>query len=429
VRALATTSVDRFRRELHAHPEPGWAEFRTTARLIEELALLQHARVVYGSALGLGERRLGVEPEQQREFARRAVEAGCPADLIAELADAGPGVVCEFGDGSRGGWLVLRFDIDALAVRESDDPAHAPVAQGFASGIDGYSHACGHDGHAAIGLGVARRVDRLVGQLPLGLGVRIIFQPAEEGTRGAAALVDAGWLRGAGWFFGLHLDALEGLPAGTVVPGTRRILATEKLDVVLTGRASHAAESPELGRDALAAAVDVYAALRGRDWDGATVSCNALAGGEARNVIAAHAELKCEIRAVEWAAVVRARERFTRIVEEESARRGVIARVDTVGRSIGGGSDGPGTSLMRESAERAGLPVVDVRDFGASDDAADLMAATQRGGGIGSYGLLATGGLADAHSARFDCSPAALESGVALMTECVRTVIREMRQE
>src|SRR5690606_36448345 len=149
--------------------------------------------------------------------------------------------------------LVLRFDIDALAVRESDDPVHAPVAQGFASGIDGYSHACGRDGHAAIGLGVARRVDRLVGQLPLGLGVRIVFQPAEEGTRGAAALVDAGWLRGAGWFFGLLLDALEGLPAGTVVPGTRRILATEKLDVVLTGTASHAAESPELGRDALAA--------------------------------------------------------------------------------------------------------------------------------------------------------------------------------
>ncbi len=84
----------------------------------------------------------------------------------------------------------LRFDIDAVDINECQDPGHRPVREGFVSINDDAAHACGHDGHAAVGLGVAEVLmavrDEIEGT------VKLVFQPAEEGVRGAKAMVSAG---------------------------------------------------------------------------------------------------------------------------------------------------------------------------------------------------------------------------------------------
>ena len=77
----------------------------------------------------------------------------------------------------------LRFDFDAVDVEESTDTDHKPTAEGFASINPGQFHACGHDGHATIGLAVAKELLRYKDQLRH--NIRILFEPAEEGGRGA----------------------------------------------------------------------------------------------------------------------------------------------------------------------------------------------------------------------------------------------------
>lgn len=93
------------------------------------------------------------------------------------------------------------------------DVSHRPYRDGFASCNAGMMHACGHDGHTAIGLGLAHTLK----QFESGLHgvIKLIFQPAEEGTRGARAMVDAGVVDDVDYFTAVHIGT--GVPAGTVV--------------------------------------------------------------------------------------------------------------------------------------------------------------------------------------------------------------------
>mgnify|MGYP002671194830 FL=1 len=100
----------------------------------------------------------------------------------------------------EGATLAMRFDIDALPMAECPQETHRPTREGFASVNPGMMHACGHDGHAAIGLGVAHILaahrDELRGT------VKLIFQPAEEGVRGAKSIVENGHLDGVDYLIG-----------------------------------------------------------------------------------------------------------------------------------------------------------------------------------------------------------------------------------
>ncbi len=178
------------RRDLHAHPELGRHEHRTTALLLERL-----------TAAGLS-----------------------PTTL-----STGTGLVCDIGSGD-GPVVVLRADIDALPL---DDEKQVP----YRSTVPGVCHACGHDVHTTAvlgaGLALAEVADRLDGT------VRLVFQPAEEQMPGGALDVLAdGWLDGVSSVFGLHCDpALEvgrvGLKSGPLTA------AADSLRVVLTGPGGH----------------------------------------------------------------------------------------------------------------------------------------------------------------------------------------------
>ena len=106
----------------------------------------------------------------------------------------------------EGPTVAMRFDIDALGVFEESGECHLPAREGFASVNEGFMHACGHDGHAAIGRGVARVLMEI--RCRLHGTVKLIFQPAEEGVRGAKAIVEKGHLDDVQYLLGSHICLL-----------------------------------------------------------------------------------------------------------------------------------------------------------------------------------------------------------------------------
>jgi amidohydrolase len=189
-----------WRRDLHAHPEVANAEHRTTERLVAVL-----------TDLGLKPRRLSL----------------------------GTGLTVDLGDGPD--FVALRADIDAL-------PLHDHKTVGYASLNPGACHACGHDAHTAILLGVAACLAQVAQTEELPGSVRLIFQPAEERMPGGAeAAVNDGVLSGVSKIFALHCDPK--LEVGRVGLRVGPITASfNQLEIRLTGSGGHTAR-PQLTAD------------------------------------------------------------------------------------------------------------------------------------------------------------------------------------
>lgn len=200
-----------FRRDLHAHPEVGRSEVRTTTRVAERL-----------QAAGLRPRRL-----------------------------PGTGLVCDIGRGPTA--VALRADLDALPLTDETGSAFASVNEGVA-------HACGHDVHTTVVLGAgllladAQRAGQLAGR------VRLLFQPAEEATPGGALdVVAAGGLDGVREILTVHCDphadvGQVGLRAGAVTSAADHVL------VRLHGDGGHTSR-PHLTGDLVFALAEVITAL------------------------------------------------------------------------------------------------------------------------------------------------------------------------
>jgi aminobenzoyl-glutamate utilization protein A len=192
-----------WRRNVHAHPEPGWLEYRTAALVAERLSVLGF-EVTTGRQACSSEARMGV-PDAETICAHeaKALREGVDPDWLERMKGGHTAVVGVLRGAKPGPVVALRFDMDCVEVGENDDPEHLPRKLGFASGQPGVMHACGHDGHIAIGLGtaekLAERANELAGE------VRLLFQPAEEGCRGARSMVEAGWLDGANYLLCGHI--------------------------------------------------------------------------------------------------------------------------------------------------------------------------------------------------------------------------------
>lgn len=187
------------------------------------------------------------------------------------------GSVCAFFDFGKPDAIAFRADMDALPFE------------------NGAVHACGHDGHTAILLELARRIN---GQKDLPHNVLLIFQPAEETTGGAQELCRTGLLEQyrAACIFGLHL--WPGLEKGQLFsrPG---YLMSKSCGVTahITGRSRHIA-APERGEDALAAGLELYRlAGKLRDQQPFLLKFGALQAGTAGNVVCEKAALKGSLRA------------------------------------------------------------------------------------------------------------------------------------
>ena len=143
------------RRDFHRYAETGWFEMRTSSIIARKLTELGY-EVLTGSQVCRKESRMGVPSEEALDAQyQRAAAQGADPEFLKDTRDGMTGVIGILRCGA-GPVIAMRFDIDALGVFEETDSCHRPAREGFRSVNEGFMHACGHDAHAAVGLGVAQ---------------------------------------------------------------------------------------------------------------------------------------------------------------------------------------------------------------------------------------------------------------------------------
>jgi len=298
------------RRQLHAHPELGRLEHRTTELLEERLT---------------------------------------GAGLVPKRLAGNTGLVCDVGP-ADGPMVVLRADIDALPLQDEKDVA-------YRSRVPGVCHACGHDVHTAVvlGAGLALAGEELSGR------VRLVFQPAEELMPGGALDVLAeGWLDGADAIFALHCDpTLEvgraGLRAGPITA------AADAVEVRLTGPGGHTSR-PHNTVDLVHALAVVATGLPdalSRLVDPRAGMCMVwghVQAGVARNAIPREGRLLGTLRVLDKAAWQAAPDLVRRVVDGLVAPYGAQATV-TYARGVPPVVNDPAATTLMTAAVRQALGV------------------------------------------------------------------------
>jgi amidohydrolase len=268
------------RRDFHMHPELGFTEVRTSGIVAKEL-----------ESLGL-------------EVTKGIAKTG----VVGILEGAKPGPV-----------VLMRFDMDALPIIEETGAEYASLNPGI-------SHGCGHDGHTAIGLTVAKILhahrDELAGT------VKFVFQPAEEGfcgeeMGGAEMMVSQGVLEAPKPDLILAMHVWNEKPLGWLgIAGGPIMSGAEEFDLRIIGKGGHAA-APHVTVDPIVAAAQVVSALQSitarnvAPLETAVVSITTIHGGEAFNVIPPEVKMRGTIRTF-----------------EKSVREKVIRRFDETVRGV-----------------------------------------------------------------------------------------------
>jgi amidohydrolase len=370
-----------WRREFHTRPELGFQETRTAARVAKVVDSLG-----YRVRTGVG--RTGV---------------------VAELGQGHPVVA-------------IRADMDALPINEANDVP-------YASQVPGVMHACGHDAHTAIALGLAT----LLAQETFEGTVRFLFQPAEEvgdeeGISGAPRMVEDGAMDGVDTVLALHVDG--SVPVGDItVDAGPASAGVDTFYATIVGRGGHGA-MPHKVVDPIYIAAQVILALHGivsrrlHPADPAVVSIGAIHAGEAANVIPEKVEMSGTIRFME----MEVREQ----IHAEIERALEVARVmggDYALQFEPGGlpmiNDSGVVELIREvgtdllGAEHVQTPKVEMgaEDFGAFSELAP--------GAMFMLGCRIEGDEREAHNPRFDIDERCLPLGVAILAEATLRRLRE----
>ena len=275
------------RRDLHAHPELGRAEVRTTAKVVHVL------------------RQAGLEPQ---------------------VLPGGAGLFCDIGAGDP--IIGLRADLDALPIADEK-----PIDVPYRSTVAGVCHACGHDVHTVVVLGAGLALARQHARTPLPGRVRLIFQPAEESTPGGALdVLAAGALDGMRRILCVHCDPRQDV--GTIGLRTGPITgSSDHLHVFLSSIGGHTAR-PHLTGDlvyALAKIVTDVPSVLSRRVDpraGLSLVWGRISAGGAPNVIPQHGEAEGTVRSLDAAVWEHAPDVVTDAVRAVSAAYGVKVAVE-----------------------------------------------------------------------------------------------------
>lgn len=376
-----------FRRDLHMHPELGFAEHRTTQRIVERLTA---------------------------------------AGLRPVVLPKGTGVLCEVGP-ADGPTVGLRADIDALPLADEKDVP-------YTSTVPGVAHACGHDVHTTmlIGTGVFLAQQAAEGLLPG--RVRLIFQPAEENPGGALDVMAAGGIAGLDRIFALHCDPrIEvgqlGLRAGPITA------ACDKVYVNVTGPGGHTAR-PHLTADlvyALAKIVtELPAALSRRVDPRSSLSLvwGRVAAGSVANAIPDDGIAEGTVRCLDDEAWHKAPEMMTALLQSVASAYDVEASLTYVRGVPPTVNEATSVQMLRDAASQV-----------LGDDAAVPTPQSLGGEDFGWYlesipGALARLGVRtpgsdeeyDLHRGDFDVDESCIGVGVRLLAATAITALWEGRR-
>ncbi len=367
-----------WRRDFHAHPELGFQETRTAGIVAEHL-----------HDLGL---------EVSTGIGKTGVVAMVEGDRADEDAPT----------------ILLRFDMDALPIVEE-------TGLPFTSQSPGVMHACGHDGHTAIGMGVARLLVKH--RQHLNGRVKLVFQPAEEGIGGASAMIADKVLENPkpAAAFAMHLWSRLPLNQVVVQPGPLWA-AADKFDLIIHGKGGHGA-TPHDTIDATLVAAQVVVALQSivarnvNPTDTAVVTVGSFQSGSVGNVISEKAVLQGTVRSFDS----EVRSLLHRRIDEVAA--GICQAFGATHEfSVPGGcpavvNSPAGAALMQGVAEAVVGPelVVQIAPMMVGEDMAEFLNRAP-----GCFVLVGaaspeTGPFSPHHSPTFDFDERMLSTGVALM--------------
>lgn len=406
-----------WRRDLHQFAESGWLEFRTATLVAEELHRLGY-QLQLGREVIDADARMGLpSAEVLAQQEARALQQGALPQWLPHFSGGFCGVVATLDTGRPGPVMGFRVDMDALDQTESAAADHLPTREGFASCNPGMMHACGHDGHTTIGLALAGVL--MAKKHQLSGRIKLIFQPAEEGVRGAKAMVAAGVLDDVDLFTAIHLGT--GVPPGEIVCGSDSFLATTKLDVRFTGVGAHAGGKPEEGRNALLAAAQATLALHTLPQHSggvARVNVGVLQAGSGRNVVPDVALMKVETRGASNQVNDDIYQQALRVIAGAAAMYGVEHEVTLMGGARSCTPSPAWVSFIHQQAEALGLfsSVIDSKQQAAgSEDATYMMERVQQRGGQASYVIFGCELAAGHHNARFDFDEAVMATAVQML--------------
>ena len=383
-----------FRRSLHRYPEPGWCEYLTTAQLVEALGALNFD-VEFGPTIHTVDERLGVpNGEVLSIYKQKALERGADLKVIDVIGNGYTGAIATFDTGTPGPTVGLRVDIDSNDLIESNDPQW--VANNFV-GLSGK--------------------------------IKIIFQPAEEGLRGAASLVDAGMLDDIDKLIAIHMRA--GMPLGHVECAASGFLASTKYDATFCGTASHAGNDPEAGENALLAAATAALNLHAMPRDSRGISrinVGVLEAGTGRNVTPDKAILKFETRGSTSEVNEGLGERAKCILEGAACMQRVEVSSQIVGHAAECAPDIElATQIQDSSTEVAEVDRATIAEYKltGSEDAMTMIKRVQKNGGQGTYILFGSEKKNGHHTVEFDIDEKVIPLAVSVISSALKSLLKE----
>ena len=384
--ALRVPGLIATRRHIHSHPELSGEEFETAALIARELSL---------------------------------------AGLSPRMLPKGNGVVCDINGRPDGPVIALRADIDALPLTDVKDVA-------YRSTVDGVCHACGHDVHTTVLLGVGMLLAQLADRGELPGRVRLIFQPAEEILPcGSLEVIEAGGLDDVVQIFALHCD--PSLPVGRVGLRVGPITAAaDNVTVRLTGPGGHTAR-PHLTVDlvdALGRLVTEVPALVSRRVpanSGLLLVFGHASAGTQYNVIPSEASASGTLRVMDRDAWQTAPDIVTQVVRDVLAPTGATVDIEYLRGRPPVSNDAQAISVLT-AATIASLGPEGVAETPQSMGGEDFSWYLEYvPGALARLGVGRAGPNVDLHRPSFDVDERAIPTGVRLMVQTALQALAALR--
>lgn len=408
----------RLRRHFHKYAEPAWMEFLTTAKIIEELKNY-NLDLYYGKEIYFN-KRMGLPEKSILESYKNSISIS-NIEKKEEILDSYTGLIAVLDTKKIGPNIGFRFDIDANELCESNSLGHLPNILNFSSKNSFAMHACGHDAHMSIGIELAKilasNIKKLKGK------IIFIFQPAEEGVRGAYSLMNNPIIDKLDYLAGMHIGM--DVKSGEIGVGSHGFLATKKIDIIFKGKASHAGASPEKGHNALLAASSAvlnFNSLAQHSMGEARINVGKLNAGSGRNIIANKAKIEMEIRGENDHIISYLYDGVNRIVEGSAISYDCSYEIEIKGQAPSLISyDEEFIKNLRNFYKEKSYKLVDANLKG-SEDIAYLLNEVRKAGGKTVHFILGSNLKDSHHSEEFDINEKDMLRGVDLMVDFVKYI-------
>ena len=406
------------RRHFHKYAEPAWMEFLTTVKIIEELKNY-NLDLYYGKEIYFN-KRMGLPEKSILESYKNSISIS-DIEKKEEILDSYTGLIAVLDTKKIGPNIGFRFDIDANELCESNSLGHLPNILNFSSKNSFAMHACGHDAHMSIGIELAKilasNIKKLKGK------IIFIFQPAEEGVRGAYSLMNNPIIDKLDYLAGMHIGM--DVKSGEIGVGSHGFLATKKIDIIFKGKASHAGASPEKGHNALLAASSAvlnFNSLAQHSMGEARINVGKLNAGSGRNIIANKAKIEMEIRGENENIISYLYDGVNRIVEGSAISYDCSYEIEIKGQAPSLISyDEEFIKNLRNFYKEKSYKLVDANLKG-SEDIAYLLNEVRKAGGKTVHFILGSNLKDSHHSEEFDINEKDMLRGVDLMVDFVKYI-------